>query len=157
WEKEGKTEPGRRLVEASRRRLKLWGVAAQEIEAMEKTRKAGDTLLLRSDIDGRVLERNVQEGSYVDPAMDLYRIAGLSEVWLQAKLYEYELPHVDVGQPVHVLLPSRPDLKEIEGKVAFIEPVVQEATRTVKVRVAIKNVFNEKNNDFLFKPGMYAD
>jgi Cu(I)/Ag(I) efflux system membrane fusion protein len=156
-DKEGKTERNERDVKAARRRLKLWGVAAQEIESMEKTRKAGDTLLIRSDIDGRVLERNVQEGSYVEPSMDLYRIAGLSEVWLQAKLYEYELPHVAIGQPVHVLLPSRPDLKEIEGKVSFIEPIVQEATRTVKVRVAIKNVFIEKNNDYLFKPGMYAD
>jgi Cu(I)/Ag(I) efflux system membrane fusion protein len=156
WEKE-KSQPARRLVDGSRRRLQLWGVPADEIKKIEKTGQTRDTLLLKSDIDGRVLERNVQEGSYVDPTMDLYRIAGLSEVWLQAKLYEYELPHVEVGQKVHVLLPSRPDLKEIEGKVSFIEPVVQEATRTVKVRVAIKNVFIEKNKDFLFKPGMYAD
>jgi Cu(I)/Ag(I) efflux system membrane fusion protein len=156
-DKEGKTERASRDVKSARRRLQLWGVPADEIEAMEKTRKTRDTLLLKSEIDGRVLERNVQEGSYVEPTMDLYRIAGLSEVWLQAKLYEYELPHVALGQPVHVLLPSRPDLKEIEGKVSFIEPVVQEATRTVKVRVAIKNVFIEKNKDYLLKPGTYAD
>jgi Cu(I)/Ag(I) efflux system membrane fusion protein len=151
WETQGKTEPMRRLVDASRRRLELWGVPADEIQELEKTRKAHESLRLRSPITGRVLERNVQEGSYVEPAADLYRIADLSVVWLQAKIYEYELPHVEVGQPVHIHVPSRPDLQDIRGKVSFVEPVLQESTRTVKVRVVIDNPKDE------FKPGMYAD
>jgi Cu(I)/Ag(I) efflux system membrane fusion protein len=118
---------------------------------VEKTRKARESLRLRSPISGRVLERNVQEGSYVEPAADLYRIADLSVVWLQAKIYEYELPHVEIGQPVHISVPARPDLKDIAGKVSFVEPVFQEATRTVKVRVVIDNPKD------VFKPGMYAD
>jgi Cu(I)/Ag(I) efflux system membrane fusion protein len=80
----------------------------------------------------------------------LYRIADLSVVWLQAKVYEYELPHIEVNQPVHVSLLAQPD-KEVHGKVSFVEPVVQEMTRTVKVRVAIDNPKNE------FRPGMYAN
>ncbi len=151
WETQGKTEPMRRLVDASRRRLELWGVPADEIQELEKKRKARESLRLRSPISGRVLERNVQEGSYVEPAADLYRIADLSVVWLQAKIYEYELPHVEIGQPVHISVPARPDLKDIDGKVSFVEPVLQEATRTVKVRVVIDNAKD------VFKPGMYAD
>jgi Cu(I)/Ag(I) efflux system membrane fusion protein len=151
WEAQGKTEPMRRLVEVSRRRLELWGVPADELQELEKTRKARESLRLRSPISGRVLERNVQEGSYVEPAADLYRIADLSVVWLQAKIYEYELPHVEVGQPVHISVAARPDLTDIKGQVSFVEPVFQEATRTVKVRVAIDNPKD------LFKPGMYAD
>src|SRR6185369_16544055 len=55
------------MTEASRKRLELLGVAPEEIAELERTRKARDTLLLRSPISGRVLERNVVEGTYVEP------------------------------------------------------------------------------------------
>jgi Cu(I)/Ag(I) efflux system membrane fusion protein len=150
WEQAGKTETLRRLMDASRQRLVLWDVPADEIQELAKTRKPRESLVLRSKISGRVLERNVQEGSYVEPAMELYRIADLSVLWLQAKIYEYELPHIELGQPVQVSLVSKPGVT-IAGKVSFIEPVLQETTRTVKVRVVIDNAKDE------FKPGMYAD
>jgi Cu(I)/Ag(I) efflux system membrane fusion protein len=146
----GKSAANRRLVAAARRRLELWGVPDDEIQQLRKTRKARNTLWLRAPISGRVLQRNVREGSYVQPAEDLYRIADLSVVWLQAKVYQYELPHVEVGQPVRVTLPARPDL-EVRGKVAFVEPVLQEAARTVNVRVALDNARGA------LRPGMYAD
>jgi Cu(I)/Ag(I) efflux system membrane fusion protein len=138
------------LAKAARRRLQLWDVPADEIKELEKTKKARETLLLRARISGRVLERNALEGTRVEPAMELYRIADLSVVWLQAKIYEYELPHVEIGQPVHITLVSQPE-RVIEGEIAFIEPVFQETTRTVKVRVVLKNPKNE------LRPGMYAD
>jgi Cu(I)/Ag(I) efflux system membrane fusion protein len=138
------------LADLARRRLELWGVPADELRELEKTRKARETLTLRSPIRGRVLERNVLEGTFVEPAVELYRIADLSVVWLQAKIYEYELPHIEIGQPVRIILASQPD-QELQGKVSFVEPVLQETTRTVKVRVAIKNPKDQ------FKPGMYAD
>jgi Cu(I)/Ag(I) efflux system membrane fusion protein len=150
WERRGKAEAEQRLMDAARRRLELWGVPVEEIKELERTKKARETLMLRSPIQGRVLERGVQEGSYVEPAADLYRIADLSVVWLQAQVYESELAHVELNQPVLVTVPSAPELK-YQGKVAFIEPVLQETTRTVKVRVAIDNPKDQ------YKPGMYAD
>src|SRR6516225_75027 len=138
------------LAAMARRRLELWGVPANEIRELGKTRKARENLTLPSDISGRVLDRNVLIGTRVEPQMELYRIADLSVVWLQAKIYEYELPHVEIGQPVHISLLSQPD-KELEGKVGFIEPVFQETTRTVKVRVVLNNLKND------LRPGMYAD
>jgi Cu(I)/Ag(I) efflux system membrane fusion protein len=138
------------LAALARRRLELWGVPADEVRQLERSRRARETLTLRSPISGRVLERNVLEGTRVEPAMELYRIADLSVVWLQAKIYEYELPHIEIGQPVRIVLASQPE-KEIKGKVSFVEPVLQETTRTVKVRVTIDNPKDE------FKPGMYAD
>jgi Cu(I)/Ag(I) efflux system membrane fusion protein len=150
WESMGKSSAQRRLVDAAQRRLELWGVPGDEIERLRKTRKARDTLRLRAPIKGRVLVRNVREGSYVQPAEDLYRIADLSTVWLQARVYQYELPHVELNQPVSVSLPSLLK-KPIPGKVSFIEPVLQEATRTVNVRVELDNTRD------LLKPGMYAD
>lgn len=138
------------LTEAPLRRLALSGVAPEEIAELQRTGKPRDTLLLRSPIEGRVLERNVFEGSYVEPAAELYKIADLSVVWIQAKVYEYELPHIEIGQPVEVTLQSEPN-QPFQGRVAFVEPIVQEATRTVKIRVEIDNP-----QEFL-KPGMYAD
>jgi Cu(I)/Ag(I) efflux system membrane fusion protein len=150
WQSQGRAESQGRLVEAARRRLELWGVPPDEIRELEKTKKPKDTLKLRAPISGRVLERNVLEGSYVEPATELYRIADLSVVWLQAKIYEYELPHIELNQTVHVSLLSQPGT-ELQGKVSFVEPVLQEMTRTVKVRVAIANPKDQ------VKPGMYAD
>jgi Cu(I)/Ag(I) efflux system membrane fusion protein len=138
------------LAAMARRRLELWGVPSNEIRELEKSRKARETLTLPSPISGRVLNRNVLEGARVDPEMELYRIADLSVVWLQAKIYEYELLHIEIGQPVHIILASEPE-RDLNGKVAFIEPVLQETTRTVNVRVTIDNPKDE------FKPGMYAD
>jgi Cu(I)/Ag(I) efflux system membrane fusion protein len=138
------------LVASSRRRLELYGVAPQEIAEIERTGKARDTLLLRSPIAGEVLDRNVFQGSYIEPATELYRIADLSVVWLQAKVYEYELPHIEVGQRAVVTLLTETNAV-FDGKVAFVEPLVQEASRTIKVRIELKNPNNR------LKPGMYAD
>lgn len=138
------------LADAPLRRLALSGVAPEEISELQRTGRPRDTLLLRSPIEGRVLERNVFEGSYVEPATELYKIADLSVVWLQAKIYEFELPHIEIDQPVAVTIQSEPN-KPFQGRVTFVEPVVQEATRTVKVRVEIDNPQE------LLKPGMYAD
>jgi Cu(I)/Ag(I) efflux system membrane fusion protein len=150
WEAQGKPEAGRRPVDAARRRLELWGVPADELRELDKTRKARETLSLRSPIKGRVLKRSVQEGSYIEPATELYRIADLSVLWLQAKIYEYEMPHIEVGQPVQISLASQPGTK-IPGKVSFIEPVFEKVTRTVNVRVEMANPKGD------LKPGMYAD
>jgi Cu(I)/Ag(I) efflux system membrane fusion protein len=150
WETQGRPEFQKRLMEHTQRRLELWNVPADEIQRMKKTRKASDTLQLRAPITGRVLRRNVQTGSYVQPAEDLYQIADLSVLWLQAKIYEYELPHIELGQPVHIAFPTQPGFR-LEGKVSFIEPLLEETTRTTRVRVEIDNSKDQ------YKPGMYAD
>jgi Cu(I)/Ag(I) efflux system membrane fusion protein len=150
WETGGKTDQQWRIVESTRRRLELWNVSKEDIKELEKTKKARDTLTLRAPITGTVLERNVLKGSQVEPATELYRIADLSKVWLQARIYEYELPHVELKKPVEIRFLSQPDTV-IESRVEFVEPFLQETTRTVKVRVPIDN------RKGLYKPGMYAD
>jgi Cu(I)/Ag(I) efflux system membrane fusion protein len=146
----GAGKSSEKLAELTLHKLRLLGVADEEIRELEKTKKPRETLILRAEIGGRVLDRAVLEGSYVEPKMELYQIADLSKLWLQAKVYEYELPHVDLNQPVHIEMLSQPG-SEIKGKVAFVEPVVQEMTRAAKVRVDIDNPKNQ------VKPGMYAN
>jgi Cu(I)/Ag(I) efflux system membrane fusion protein len=89
-------------------------------------------------------------GMRIDPAMTLYRIADLSTVWLQADIYESELPLVKTGQTAHVTLPSLPG-HELRGTVSYIDPVLNPATRSARVRIALDN------RNGLLKPDMYAN
>ncbi len=148
--REGDSSPAVRLARSARRRLELWGVATRELEEIERTRTARETLVLRAPIGGRVLERNALEGAYVSPETELYRIADLSVLWLMARIYEYELVHVEVGQSVEITLPSQPG-ETLEGTISFVEPVLQETTRSVRVRVEVANPEGRH------RPGMYAD
>ena len=79
----------------------------------------------------------------------MYVIGDLSTVWVQAKVYEYEIPHVELGQPATVTIASLPE-RQFTGKVVFIQPTVDETTRTVQVRIELPN------QEGVFKPGMFA-
>jgi len=138
------------LASDALRRLQLWRVPHEEIEELERSGKPRETLTLRSPISGTVLKKNVIEGDYVTAEQELYALADLSNVWVQAKIYEYELPHVELEQPATVTLPSLPD-REFSGKVVFVQPVVEEEARTIQVRVELPN------EDRLLKPDMFAN
>lgn len=140
---------GQSLSEAARRRLELWDVPQDEIEQLIRTGQSQKDLILKSPISGTVLEKNVFEKQYVTPEKELYVIGDLATVWVQAKVYEYEIPHVELGQPATVTIPSLPD-RQFTGKVVFIQPTVDEVTRTVQVRIELPN------EDGIFKPGMFA-
>ncbi|CAN5338732.1 hypothetical protein BH09PLA1_BH09PLA1_00210 [soil metagenome] len=137
------------VVEAARRRLELWDVPKQEITALENEGRPGKSLTLRSPISGTVLEKKAFEGQYVAPADELYMVADLSTVWVQAKVFEYELPHVEIGMAVKVTMPALPAI-EFTGKVVFIDPMVEETSRTVQVRIELPNT------DGQLKPGMFG-
>ena len=138
------------LAEAARRRLELWDVPADEIEQLIRTGQARTDLILRSPIDGTVLERKVFEKQYVTPDKELYVIGDLSTVWVQAQVYEYEIPHVELGQPAIVRIASLPD-RQFTGKVVFVQPTVEQVTRTVQVRIELPNP------EGIFKLWMFAD
>lgn len=146
----GASEAGNRpLADLARWRLELWGISPKEIKELETTKAAQKNLTLRSPLTGTVLTKKVMEKEYITPTTELYTMADLSTVWVQAKVYEYELPHVELGQPASVTVPGLPE-QMFPGKVVFVQPTVDEATRTVQVRVELPNP------DGLFKPGMFA-
>jgi Cu(I)/Ag(I) efflux system membrane fusion protein len=137
------------LVELARRRLELWDVPADEIKELESNGKPSTYLTLRSPLTGTVLVKNAFAGQYVTPEKELYVLADLSTVWVQAKAYEYELPHVEKDQPASVTVPALPE-KQLTGKVVFLQPTVDPRTRTVQVRVELPN------KEGLLRPGMFA-
>ncbi len=97
-----------------------------------------------------MVTRNVFPGQQVTPEADLFVIADLSDIWIQAEVYEYEIPSVSLGQKASVTFPSFP-AKTFTGKVTYISPEMDPKTRTLKIRVELANP------DFKIKPDMYAN
>lgn len=140
---------GLSLSAASRRRLLLWGITDQQLDALAKTAQAQDHLVVYAPMGGTVIEKNIRPGQYVKEGDSLYTIADLSRVWLVLEVYESELSWVRLGQSVQVTLESEPH-RPLTGTVAFIEPVLTSASRAVRVRVIVEN------HQSRLKPGMYA-
>lgn len=137
------------VVDTARQRLALWDVPKNTIQALEKTGKPSKSLIMRSPISGTILEKKTFEGQYVAPQGELYVVGDLSTVWVQGKVFAYELPHIALGMPATVTFPSLATRNFI-GKIVFIDPVVDEMTRSVQVRVEVPNP------NGLIKPGMFA-
>ncbi|HXL33801.1 MAG TPA: efflux RND transporter periplasmic adaptor subunit [Gemmatimonadales bacterium] len=137
------------LVEAARRRLTYWDISPEQIERLERTGGVTKTLTLIAPVDGVVLEKMVVAGQSVMPGMKLYRLADLSSVWIEGEVFEQDLPYVRVGALARVELTAHPG-RSFTGRVSFVYPVVDEQSRTVRVRVVLPN------SGGALKPGMYG-
>jgi Cu(I)/Ag(I) efflux system membrane fusion protein len=138
------------VVDTARRRLELWDVPKDEIQKLEETGNPGKSLLLRSPISGTVLQKTAFAGQYVGMQNELFVVADLSTVWMQAKIFQYELPHVAIGMPATVSFPATSQ-RTLIGKVVFIDPVVDEMSRSVQVRIELPNPSGT------LLPGMFGD
>lgn len=138
-----------RLLEAARRKLELLGVSPDDIAHLEHTRKANSHMILRAQFGGTVLEKQILPGAYIMAGDKLYALSDLSTVWLNADLYEKDIATIQVGQEVLVTTTAWPG-ETFTGKVSFINPVLDDATRTVKVRIELAN------GEGKLKPNMFA-
>ncbi|MCX5683777.1 MAG: efflux RND transporter periplasmic adaptor subunit, partial [Planctomycetota bacterium] len=107
------------LVAAARKRLQNFDISDEQIAALEKSGKAAKTMTIRSPYTGLVIAKNVYEGQRVETAVQPFRIADHSKVWVLVTLYEYQLPFVEVGQKAVMTLSYIPG-QTFEGKIAFI-------------------------------------
>ncbi len=142
-------EQGKALAEAARRKLKAWKLSDEQITAIEQSGKVQTEFNLYSDMSGVIIAKRVNEGDYVAQGTPLYDISALDNVWILFDAYENDLPWLHKGDQVTFTAKSFPG-KEYKGRIAFIEPVLDPQTRTIKVRVEYRN------NDHAFKPGMYV-
>jgi len=138
------------LIEASKRRLKLWNVSDQEIAELEKSRKPSDQLMLRSPFDGVVGEVMARPGMSVKMGDKLATVLDLSTLWIWAEFYENEVSLLKPGQTTDVNLPAFPN-QIFKGQIAVINPVIDPAKRTARVRIDIPNAKAQ------LRPGMYAN
>jgi Cu(I)/Ag(I) efflux system membrane fusion protein len=138
------------LLESAHRRLSLWDISEEQITNLSKTGKPQRTLTFYSPISGFVIKKDAAQGMKVMPDKELYTITDLSTVWVNADIYENELSNVRLEQRATIALSYFPGEK-FSGKVAWIAPVLEEKTRTTKVRLEFAN------RDFKLKPEMYAN
>jgi RND family efflux transporter MFP subunit len=134
---------------AAMTKLRYWDISEDQIAELERTRTPRKTMRMNAPHDGIVIEKLVVEGQMVEPGMKLYRLADLATVWVQAQVYEQDLPFIRLGQEAVVSLASQPDPK-FRGRVTYIYPTVDEKTRTARVRMEFHNP------GYFLKPGMYA-
>ncbi|MBA3883273.1 MAG: efflux RND transporter periplasmic adaptor subunit [Chthoniobacterales bacterium] len=143
-------ETVQRLIDAAKSRLELWNVTEDQIADLERSRRPSEFLILRSPFRGIVEQVSAQQGASVKPGDRLVDVADLSVVWVWAEFYENELRMLEQGQTLTLTTSSYPG-ESFEGKIAVINPFIDPAKRTAKVRIDIANP------DFKLRPGMFVN
>jgi len=136
-------------LDAARRRLVYWDITGDQIARLEGAGEVTKTLSLVSPVSGIVLEKNVVEGQRVMPGDRLYRIADLSEVWVEGEVFEQDLALIHQGAQAHIEVAAYPG-EHVMGRVSFVYPTVDVRSRTNRVRVTVPNP------GLRLKPGMFA-
>jgi Cu(I)/Ag(I) efflux system membrane fusion protein len=138
------------LVRAARSRLSLWGISESQIEKLKESRKSSAHMSILSPVSGTVVKKMAVEGNYVKEGDHLYHIADLEDLWVYADVYESEMSWIKQGQPVVFTTLAHGD-EQFTGEISFIEPFLDQRTRSVKLRIDVPN------KDMRLKPGMFAD
>lgn len=146
-------EGAARLLEAARSRLRYWDISEAQIRKLETGGEVRRTMTIHSPYQGVVTDKKVVEGMRVMAGQELLQIADLRRVWINADLYEFELPWVRQGLTAEVELPFADQQKgpRLTGKITYIYPYLQGETRTARARIEFDNP------DLALKPGMYAN
>ena len=143
-------ENARSLIESTKQRLLLWGIPLEEIERLERERKPAIHMTIYSPISGTVVRKDALEGKYVKVGSPLYTVTDLSNLWMFADVYEYEMSFVQLGQKVEIAPLAYPG-ETFTGKITFIDPVLHAKTRSVKIRADFPN------SEGRLKPEMFVN
>ena len=128
----------RQTLQAAREKLALLGLTEKQIADIETAGEPLDRLTIYAPIGGVVIDKKATEGAYVKTGTPIYTIADLSKLWVMLDVYESDLPWIQYGQTVEFSTQSLPG-EVFTGRVSFIDPVLNDRTRTVKVRAVIEN------------------
>jgi len=137
------------LLAAAKERLRLWDVSEGQINEVLATGRPMRTVTLTAPASGFVIDKKVVEGQSIQAGEDLYTIADLSDVWVEAQLREEDAGRVGIGATAALQFTSYPG-RPFTGRVTYIDPMLGEQARTVKARITLPN------SDGRIKPGMYA-
>lgn len=142
------TQPA--LYKAVRNKLKLWKLSESQINDIESSGKVLENFPIYATVSGTVSEKLVAQGDFVKEGQALLKIANFNTVWANFDVYENQVDFFKKGQEISISTNADPN-KVVKAKVAFIDPVLDLQTRTVKLRA----VLNNANDDF--KPGMFVE
>lgn len=141
---------GEDLMTAARRRLELFDVPEKFLAELERSGKARRTVDLLAPASGFVVSKEVLAGRRIEPGMELYTVADLSHVWVEADFYESEARYLRVGQEAKLTLAYDPTAV-FRGVVAYVYPELSPVSRTLRVR------FDLANPEMKLRPGMFVD
>jgi Cu(I)/Ag(I) efflux system membrane fusion protein len=156
---EAKKASNQSLLRDTVERLRLWGISDDQIQKILTTGTANTHLKIRTPIKGHVIKKYVREGQYVDEGSPLYDVADLSTVWVQAQIYEDDVPFLGLqphqhdrsakeGPKIPVIATARTAPGEsFKGELSFVFPHIDQDTRTLTIR------FELSNPDHKLRPG----
>ncbi|WP_425657649.1 efflux RND transporter periplasmic adaptor subunit [Tenacibaculum ascidiaceicola] len=137
------------LYNAVRNKLKLWKLSENQINQIEKTGKVKENFPVYATVSGTVSEKLVEQGDYVSQGKALLKIANLNSVWANFDVYENQISNFKVGQDISITTNAYPN-ETFKAKVSFINPVLNQETRTVTMRAVLNNSKGK------FKPAMFV-
>jgi Cu(I)/Ag(I) efflux system membrane fusion protein len=143
------TRNNQRLITASEERLTALQIPASAIKALRKNRQVKQNVTFYAPQSGVVDNLNIREGFFVKPGLTMLSIGSLSQVWVEAEVFERQANRVKVGQAVEMKLDYLPG-KLWQGNVDYVYPTLDSKTRTLKVRLRFDNTNSE------LKPNMFA-
>lgn len=138
------------LIKAARQRLKLWDMSSWEIATLEKRGQPREYIPIYASTKGTVVERNVEDGSAIEKGQTLLRIADLSQVWVEAEVYEADIELIREGMDATISFPYLPS-QTFTATVDYIYPYLHDDSRTGRIRL------NLDNANGVLKPDMYAE
>jgi len=119
-----------------------------EVLAIIESNESLSPYEVKSLIKGEVIDMHLTRGEVIADGDHTFIIADLSKVWVNLSVYQKDLPDIQLGQKVYIS--AGPNTKEIEGKISYISPVVDEKTRTATARVVLNN------SDGYWRPGLFV-
>ena len=137
------------LYKAVRNKLKNWKLSDTQINAIEESGTVRENFPIYATVSGTVSEVMAAQGDYVNQGQPIVKLSNLNSVWAESDAYENQIAQFNIGQKINITTNAYPN-KEFEGTISFIDPILNNATRTVTVRATLQN------RDNLFKPGMFV-
>ena len=137
------------LYKAVRSKLKNWKLSDTQINAIEESGTVRENFRIYATVSATVSEVMAAQGDYVNQGQPIVKLSNLNSVWAEFDAYENQIAQFNIGQKINITTNAYPN-KEFEGTISFIDPILNNATRTITVRATLQN-----KND-LFKPGMFV-
>ena len=145
-----KTSVFKDMLSQSKERLLLWGIKKEQFEMWAKLKKVPTKITIYSPATGIVRKRNAVVGKYFKEGQNFFELSDLSDIWVEMDVYEHDSALVQLGQKVKLEFTSLPG-QEVFGEIDFVSPVLDEHSRTLKIRTTIQNTTGK------LKPGMIAN
>ncbi|MCH4824522.1 efflux RND transporter periplasmic adaptor subunit [Gramella lutea] len=138
------------LYNAVRNKFKIWMIKDKVLDKVESTGNVQTSLPIYSHVNGTVTEIMVEEGSHIMDGMPILKVANLNSVWAVFDAYEPQISNLKEGQNLKINVNAIPD-EDFSGKISFIDPILNDDSRTIEVRVVLNN------NENRLKPGMFVE